>query len=292
METFRTPEERFQELPDFPYEPRYREVDGLQLAHLDEGSAEPVVFIHGEPTWSFLWRKVIPPVREAGFRCIAPDLVGFGRSDKPLDRGWYSYDRHTELAALLLEHLDLRDATLVLHDWGGPIGLRIAVERAERVSRLVLMDTGIWTGRQRMSNAWLAFRDFVERTEDLPISMLVRRACKTDPGDEVAAAYDAPFPDPDSKAGPRAFPALIPLEPDAPGARTGREVLEALGTDGRPKLVLWGDSDPILPIDRVGERVAERIGAPPPEPVSGASHFLQEDAGERIGRRIAEWLAG
>jgi haloalkane dehalogenase len=292
METFRTPEERFQELPDFPYEPRYREVDGLQLAHLDEGSGEPVVFIHGEPTWSFLWRKVIPPVREAGFRCIAPDLVGFGRSDKPLDRGWYSYDRHTKLAASLLEHLDLRDATLVLHDWGGPIGLRIAVERAERVSRLVLMDTGIWTGRQRMSDAWLAFRDFVERTEDLPISMLVRRACKTDPGDEVAAAYDAPFPDPDSKAGPRAFPALIPLEPDAPGARTGREVLEALGTDGRPKLVLWGDSDPILPIDRVGERVAERIGAPPPEPVSGASHFLQEDAGERIGRRIAEWLAG
>ena len=292
MKAFRTPDERFEGLPDFEYEPRYRERDGLRLAHLDEGEGEPVVLMHGEPTWSFLWRKVIPPVREAGFRCVAPDLAGFGRSDKPANRDWYSYDRHCELTASLFEDLDLRDATMVLHDWGGPIGLRVAVENPERVFRLVLMDTGVWTGEQRMSDAWLAFRDFVERTEDLPISMLVRRACKSDPGDEVAAAYDAPFPVPESKAGPRAFPALIPLERDAPGAAEGRRVLEALADDDRPKLVLWADSDPILPIDGVGRRFAERIGAPPPEPVSDASHFLQEDAGERIGRRIAQWLTG
>ena len=138
----------------------------------------------------------MPPLLEAGHRCIAPDLPGFGRSDKPTDLGWYSYDRHVEAVHHLLDELDVSDATFVIHDWGGPIGLRVAAESPERCARLVVMDTGIFSGRQRMSDAWVAFRDFVERTEDLPISMLVRGACATDPGDEVAAAYDAPFPSP------------------------------------------------------------------------------------------------
>src|SRR5580693_511495 len=141
----RTPEEALEDLPDFPFASRYRDVDGLRLAHLDEGAGSPVVFLHGEPTWSFLWRKVIPPVRDAGFRCVAPDLAGFGRSDKPVDISWYSYDRHVELTATLLEDLDLRGATMVVHDWGGPIGLRIAVEHAERIDRLVILDTGLAT---------------------------------------------------------------------------------------------------------------------------------------------------
>ncbi len=200
-DVFRTPDERFEGLPEFPFEPHYREVDGLRLAHLDEGEGRPVVFFHGEPTWSYLWRKVIPPVRDAGYRCIAPDYAGFGRSDKPTDLGWYSYDRHTQLMAGLLDDLDLREATAVVHDWGGPIGLRLAVEHPDWISRLVIMDSGLFTGEQRMSEAWLRFRDFVERTDDLPVSMLVRRACHTDPGDDVAAAYDAPFPTPESKAG-------------------------------------------------------------------------------------------
>ena len=136
-------------------------MDGLRLAHLDEGEGPPVIFFHGEPTWSFLWRKVIPPVRDAGFRCLAPDLAGFGRSDKPTDFDFYSYDRHTELAGTLLEDLDLRDATAVVHDWGGPIGLRLAVEHPERISRLVILDTGLFTGHQKMTDAWIAFRDFV-----------------------------------------------------------------------------------------------------------------------------------
>ncbi len=144
----RTPEERLEGLPDFPFEAHYREVDGLRLAHLDEGEGKPVIFMHGEPTWSFLWRKVIPPVRDAGFRCIAPDYAGFGRSDKPTDIGWYSYDRHVALAARLLEELDVRGATMVVHDWGGPIGLRLAVEHAERIDRLVITDSGIFTGNQ------------------------------------------------------------------------------------------------------------------------------------------------
>ncbi|HEV7562794.1 MAG TPA: alpha/beta fold hydrolase, partial [Solirubrobacterales bacterium] len=218
VEAIRTPEERLEGLPDYPFESRYREVDGLRLAHLDEGEGKPVVFFHGEPTWSYLWRKVIPPVRDAGFRCIAPDYAGFGRSDKPTDLGWYSYDRHVELMAQLLDELDLRDATVVVHDWGGPIGLRLAVEHPERVSRIVIMETGPFTGHQRMSDAWFAFRDFVRDNEDVPVGFLVRGGCKHDPGDEVIAAYDAPYIDGASKAGARAFPLILPTTPDAVGA--------------------------------------------------------------------------
>jgi haloalkane dehalogenase len=218
-QVYRTPEERFQGLPGFDLQARYREVGGLRMAHVEDGEGPPVVFLHGEPTWSFLWREVIPPVRDAGLRCVAPDLVGFGRSDKPTRQSWYSFDRHTELIASLFEDLDLRDTTLVLHDWGGPIGLRIAVEQPDRVTRLVAMDTGIFTGHQPMSDAWRRFADFVARSDDLPIGFMVRRGCARDPGDEVAAAYEAPFPEPAAKAGAKAFPALIPQRPDAPPAR-------------------------------------------------------------------------
>jgi haloalkane dehalogenase len=285
----RTPDETLEDLPDFPFASRYRQVDDLRVAHLDEGAGAPVVFLHGEPTWSFLWRKVIPPVRDAGFRCIAPDLAGFGRSDKPVDMGWYSYDRHVELTATLLEDLDLRGATMVVHDWGGPIGLRLAVEHAERIDRIVILDTGLATGYQKSTEAWLAFRDFVARTEDLPIGMLVRGACKLDPGDEVIAAYEAPFPDIPSKAGARAFPTLLPQTPDAPGAAAGRRTQEALREDRRPTLMLWGDSDPVLPLS-VGERFAASIGQPAPRTIEDAGHFLQEDQGPLIGRLIADWL--
>jgi haloalkane dehalogenase len=288
-DVFRTPEESLEGLPDFPFESSYVEIDGLRLAHLDEGEGRPVVFFHGEPTWSFLWRKVIPPVRDAGWRCIAPDYAGFGRSDKPTDLGWYSYDRHVELMARLLEELDVRDATAVVHDWGGPIGLRLAVEHPERFSRLVIMDTAPFTGHQQMSDAWLTFRDFVRRTEDLPVGFLVRGGCKNDPGDEVIAAYDAPYPGPESKAGARAFPLLVPTEPDAPGAVEGKRVADALREDDRPTLILWADSDPVLPFS-VGERLSERLNYPDPRPIENAGHFLQEDAGEEIGRVIAEWL--
>jgi haloalkane dehalogenase len=289
VESVRTPQDALRGLPDYPFVQQHRELDGLRLAHIDEGHGAPVIFMHGEPTWSFLWRKVIPPVRDAGFRCVAPDLAGFGGSDKPTDIGWYSYDRHSELAATLLEDLDLRGATIVVHDWGGPIGLRLAVEHAERIEQIVILDTGLFTGHQRMSDAWVAFHDFVERTEDLPIGFLVRGACKTDPGDEVIAAYDAPYPNAASKAGARAFPLMIPRTPDAPGAAAGQRVQEAMSRDGRPKLVLWADSDPILP-PHVGERFAEAVNAPAPRPIEDASHFLQEDQGPLIGGLIADWL--
>jgi haloalkane dehalogenase len=286
----RTPEERFEALPDFGFVPHYREAGGLRLAHVDEGDGAPVVFLHGEPTWSFLWRRVIPPLRDAGYRCIAPDLAGFGRSDKPVELGWYSYDRHTELVGGLLDDLDLRAATLVVHDWGGPIGLRLAVEQPERVGRVVAMNTGVPTGQQRMSDAWRTFAAFVERTEDLPVSLLVRRGCATDPGDEVAAAYDAPFAEPAAKAGARAFPRLVPQVPDAPGAETGRRVLAALREDRRPMLLLWGEEDPALPV-ALGEAFARTLGREPPRRIAGASHNQQGVKGAEVGAIIADWLA-
>jgi haloalkane dehalogenase len=285
----RTAEDRLEGLPDFPFAAHWTQFDGLRLAHLDEGGGRPVVFVHGEPTWSFLWRRVLVPVRDAGFRCIAPDLPGFGRSDKPVDLGWYSYDRHTEAVATLLEALDIRGATVVVHDWGGPIGLRLAVEHPERIDRIVALDTGLFTGHQPMTEAWIAFRDFVERTEDLPVGFLVRGACKHDPGDAVIAAYEAPFPDPPSKAGARAFPLILPTAPEMPGAAAGQRVLDALRQDSRPKLVLWADSDPVLPL-KTGERFAAAIGTEVAHVIADASHFLQEDAGTRIGELIADWL--
>jgi haloalkane dehalogenase len=283
-DAIRTPDELLDGLPDFPWEPRYRRVEDLRLAHVDEGDGAPVVMWHGEPTWSFLWRKVAAPVLEAGHRIVLPDLAGFGRSDKPMDQSWYTYDRHVAVAATLL------DATFVVHDWGGPIGLRLAVEHAERVKRLVILDTGLITGRQRMNDDWMAFKAFVERTEELPVSLLVRRGCHRDPGDEIAGAYDAPFPSEASKAGVRAFPAILPLSPDAPGAEAGRRVLDALRDDRRPTLMLWGEHDPVLPLS-TGERFAAAIGREPPRAIPDAAHFLQEDQGPQIGALITDWLS-
>jgi haloalkane dehalogenase len=288
-DAIRTPDQLLEGLPEFPFAPKYRQLDGLRLAHIDEGDGPPVVFFHGEPTWSFLWRKVIPPLRDAGYRCIAPDLAGFGRSDKPMDLDWYSYDKHTEMVAPLIEELDLHDATVVVHDWGGPIGLRLAVEHPDRIARLVVLDTGLFTGHQKMADAWRAFRDFVERTEDLPVGFLVRGGCKRDPGDEAIAAYDAPYPNAASKAGARAFPLMLPTSPESPGAAAGQRVLDALRYDTRPKLILWADSDPVLPLE-TGHRFAAAVGAEIDHVIQDASHFLQEDAGGEIGRLIAEWL--
>ena len=292
MDIFRTPDDRFADLPDFSWEPRYHDWDGLRLAYVDEGEGQPVVLFHGEPSWSFLYRKIISVLLEKGYRCIAPDLPGFGRSDKPVDFTWYSYDRHTAAAASIVEALDLRDAVFVVQDWGGPVGLRIGtLEAPERVSRFVAMDTGLFTGRQHMSNGWHAFRDFVDRTEDLPIGLLIKNACATDVPDDVIAAYEAPFPTRESKAGARAFPLMLPLSPDAPGAAEGQAVADALRVDERPVLLMWGDSDPALPLNPVGRTVqglfptAEELTV-----IHDGGHFLQEDQGHEIGALIADWL--
>src|SRR5579864_1974945 len=218
MDVFRTPDERFTDLPGFTFAPHYVEVDGLRMHHVDEGPAtsSPVVCFHGEPTWAFLYRKILPPLVAAGHRVICPDYAGFGRSDKPTDRSWYSYDRHVELMSALLETLDVRDVTVVVQDWGGPIGLRWAVEHAERVARLVILNTGLFSGR--VSRGFLAWRSFAERNPDLPIGFVIQSATSTELPPDVIAGYEAPFPTPESKAGAAQFPLLVPTDVDAPGA--------------------------------------------------------------------------
>ncbi|MCW3011895.1 MAG: alpha/beta fold hydrolase [Solirubrobacterales bacterium] len=289
---FRTPDERFAPLPGWEHEPHYLEHDGLRIAWVDAGPADgPVVWLqHGEPTWGVLWRKVVAPLVAAGFRCVVPDLVGFGRSDKPERIEDYTFDAHVGWMGALAEHLDVLGGTLVVHDWGGPIGMRLFVEQPERWARIAILDTGFFTGEQRMTDAWKAFRDFVERTEDLPVGSLVDGATATALAPEVLAAYEAPFPTPASKAGARAFPLILPTDPDAPGAAAGRAVRDAMVADRRPKLLLWADGDPIIPL-AAGRKMAELLGAPLEE-VAGASHFLQEDAGEHIGARLVHWLRG
>lgn len=291
MNVYRTPDERFRDLPGFPFDPHYLEQDGLRMHYVDESSGDPVLLLHGEPTWSYMYRKVIPRLAPVA-RVLAPDYFGFGRSDKPVDRGWYTYDRHFASIERLVKELDLRDLTVVVHDWGGPIGLRLAVERPERVQRLVITQTGVFAGRAP-SNEWLRFREMVRRVgTGFQAGRLVQLASVTELPDDVVAAYDAPYPVAESKTGALMFPELVPVEPDHPSAQRMLEVGDALRSWDRPTLIVFSDSDPIFS-PRVAERFAELIpGAEPAETLIGAGHFLQEDKGEELGARIAGWLSG
>ena len=288
MEAYRTPDERFEGLPGYPFEPHYVEQDGLRMHYLDEGEGPPVLLLHGEPTWSYLYRTVIPEL--GGTRAIAPDYFGFGRSDKPLRVGDYSYDFHFRSVERLADELDLRDATVVVQDWGGPIGLRLAVERPDRIGRLVIMNTGIGGGRPP-SEEWLRFRDWLRALGDEVVpGRLVALSAVQPIADEVVDAYSAPWPVPESKAAILAFPDLVPISPDHPDLPAHLAVKEGLARWDRPALVLFSDSDPIFS-PRVAERIAAHIpGALDPEIVEGAGHFLQEDQGELIGRRIASFV--
>lgn len=291
MDVFRTPDERFAGLPGYGFEPHYTEVGGLRMHHLDEGEGAPIVCFHGEPSWAYLYRKMLPVLVDDGHRVICPDLAGFGRSDKPTDRGWYSYDRHLEQVAGVLSALDLSGATVVVQDWGGPIGLRWAVENADRVDRLVIMNTGLFTGR--VSTGFLAWRDFAERNPDLPVGFVVQGATATELADDVVAAYEAPFPTPESKAGAAQFPLLVPTEEGAPGAAEMLAVMNALRGWEKPALVAFSDSDPVFPYPQAGEQFTEAIpGAGEQVRIEGASHFLQEDRGEQIAAAILDWMEG
>jgi haloalkane dehalogenase len=286
MDVFRTPDDRFEGLPGYGFEPHYVDVDGLRMNYVDEGgSGGTVVCFHGEPTWSYLYRKMIPPLVEAGHRVVCPEYAGFGRSDKPTERGWYTYDRHTELVSRLLAGLDLRDATVVVHDWGGPIGLRWAVENAERVARLVILNTGLFTGR--VSKGFMAWRDFAERNPDLPVGFIIQSATGTDLPDEITSAYEAPWPTAESKAGVAQFPLIVPLSEDDAGAAEMRAVMDELSRWAKPALVAFSDSDPVFPYPRSGQVFCDLIpGAGEQVKIEGAAHFLQEDRGERIAEEI------
>jgi haloalkane dehalogenase len=276
-------------LRDIPYAPRYLEQDGLRMHYLDEGEGEPVLCLHGEPTWSFLYRKMIPGLGAVA-RVVAPDYFGFGRSDKPTDVGWYTFDRHCASIRRLVEELDLRGLTLVVQDWGGPIGLRLAVEQPDRVERLVILNTGIGGGRPP-SESWLRFRAVVRAAGgDFQPGRLIRTAAVRGLADAVAAAYDAPFPTAKSKAGVIAFPEQVPTELEHPNTAPLMAIREALASWEKPALVLFGDSDPIFRPE-VADAIARWIpGALPAELVEDAGHFVQEDAGEEVAARIVEFL--
>jgi haloalkane dehalogenase len=286
-DVYRTPDERFEGLPGYDYEPHWHDADGLRLHYVDEGSGDPVVCFHGEPTWAYLYRHMLPVLTAAGKRVVCPDYPGFGRSDKPTERGWYSYDRHVEHVSALLEALDLRDATVVVQDWGGPIGLRWAVEHADRVAGLVILNTGLFTGR--VSKGFMAWRDFAERNPDLPVGFVLQSATTTELPDEVLAAYEAPFPNAESKAGAAQFPLLVPTSDEAEGAAAMRSVADELSRWKGPALVAFSDSDPVFPYPRAGQFFCDLIpGAGEQVRIEGAAHFLQEDRGAAIAERIVD----
>ncbi len=295
MDVHRTPDERFEGLPDFPFEPHYADVDGLRVHHLDEGppDAEPILLLHGEPTWSYVYRRMLPMLVGAGYRCVAPDYVGFGRSDKPTDLGAYTYDLHVRTIIELVKMLDLSSITLVVQDWGGPIGFRFAVEHPERMARLVMLNTGIVAPSDRWPTpAFLRWRAFAERAGlDLPIGFVIQSATATDPPPEVLAAYEAPFDTRQSKAGAAVFPLLVPLTMDDPGAKEMLETRDALSRWDKPAFVCFGDADPIFPPKAAASLARLVPTAGEAELVTGASHFVQEDRGEEVARRILAFLA-
>jgi haloalkane dehalogenase len=291
MDVFRTPDERFATLPGYDFEPHYTELDGLRLHYVDEGEGEPVVCFHGEPTWSYLYRKMLPPLVASGRRVICPDYAGFGRSDKPTDQDWYTYDRHVDLVTRLLAELDVQGVTAVVQDWGGPIGLRWAVENPERVARLVILNTGLFTGR--VSKGFMAWRDFAERNPDLPVGMVVGGATASHVPGDVVAAYEAPFPTPESKAGAAQFPLIVPTSEEMAGATEMRAVSDALSRWDKPALVAFSDSDPVFPFPRSGEVFAELIPTAGEQVrIEGAAHFLQEDRGQEIADEMIRFMSG
>jgi haloalkane dehalogenase len=300
MEVLRTPDERFSAVPDFPYEPRYVEVDSgdggaLRVAYVEAGplDGETVLLLHGEPSWSFLYRRMIPVLTAAGLRVVAPDLVGFGRSDKPAAQDDHSYARHVEwLRSALFDRLGLRDVTLVCQDWGGLLGLRLVAEHPGRFARVVAANTGLPTGDHPMSEAFLAWQRFATTAPRFDVGRVVANGTATDLPPEVVAGYDAPFPDDSYKAGARVFPALVPTAPDDPAAGANRAAWASLRSFDRPFLTAFSDGDPITGGgDRVFQKLVPGAAGQPHVTLAGGGHFLQEDVGPELARVVADLVA-
>jgi haloalkane dehalogenase len=304
VKALRTPEERFAGVPGFGYEPRYADVgdpgEPLRMAYVEAlppggaggADAPVVVLLHGEPTWSFLYRTILPVLAAAGLRAVAPDLVGFGRSDKPASPGDHSYARHVEWTRrLLFDALGLRDVTLVGQDWGGLIGLRLVAEHPERFARVVASNTGLPTGETRMPAVWQRFRDVVASAPQLQVSRLVAAGCRAPLDDGALAAYDAPFPSEEFMAGPRVMPKLVPDRPDDPGGLANRAAWASLSRFERPLLCAFTDGDPITAgADRpLRERVPGARGQAHVT-IEGGGHFVQEDRGEQLARVVVEFV--
>src|SRR5579859_236288 len=292
MDVYRTPDARFKQLPGYPFKPHYAEIDGMRMHYLDEGHGDPILLLHGEPDWSYLYRKMVPPLATA-FRVIAPDYFGFGRSDKPTEIGWYTYDRHVDSIKALIEKLDLHGITVVVQDWGGPIGLRVATEMPERFARLVVLNTGLMSpGEGWPSEGFMNWRNFAERVGlDMPVAKVMQSSCATELDEKTLAAYEAPFPTRESKAGVAAFPLLVPIHDGDPGADSMARVKDFLAGWNVPAIVIFSDGDPVFRPE-VGHRFAKMLpGAHDyAEIIEGASHMLQEDKGEDIASRILDWV--
>ncbi len=293
MELLRTPDERFQNLAGYPFAPHYLSVDGIRMHYLDEGKpdAEIVLLLHGEPTWSYLYRKMIPLLTSAGYRVIAPDLIGFGRSDKPAHREDYTYQRHVDWITGFLVGLDLHGVSLVCQDWGGLIGLRVAAEQEERFARIVAANTGLPTGDEPPNPAFLAWLQYSQTTPNLDIGSVVSAGCVVYPSSEVYAAYNAPFPDERHTMGSRQFPLLVPISPDNPATEPNRRAWQVLTRWEKPFLTAFSDSDPITQDgDTLLQQRIPGAKGQPHTTIRGAGHFLQEDKGEEFARVIVNFL--
>lgn len=302
MDVLRTPDERFADLADFPYEPKYAEVpdpdstDGgtLRMAYVDHaagehGDGEPVLLLHGEPTWSYLYRKMIPILADAGMRVIAPDLVGFGRSDKPTRIEDHTYARHVEwLRALAFDVLDLRELTLVGQDWGGLLGLRLVAEHPDRFKRYVAANTGLPTGDHNMPEIWWQFRNAITSAKEIDIARFVQSGCQHELTQQEKDAYDAPFPDESYKAAARAMPPLVPTRPDDPASDANRKAWKTLTELDRPALIAFSDGDPIT--GAMGPILRKALPRTSEHPIPGAGHFLQDDRGPELAQAIVEFV--
>lgn len=300
MQTVRTTDDRFANLPEWPYEPAYTEVHQghvpLRIAHVDTGphdASNVLLCMHGEPSWSYLYRKMIPHFVKAGHRVIAPDLVGFGRSDKPTSVSDYTYERHVTWMSDWLVANDLRHLTLVCQDWGGLIGLRLLAAYPDRFNRLVVANTFLPVGDRPPSDAFMAWRKYSQEVPVFNVGRIVEGGCARRPlSAEVVAAYDAPFPDDTYKAGARAFPALVPISLDDPSSQANQAAWEVLEQFDKPVLTAFSDSDAIT---RGGDRAfQERVPGTKGQPhttIVNAGHFLQEDAGEDLASVVNEFIA-
>ncbi|WP_370946048.1 haloalkane dehalogenase [Amycolatopsis sp. cg5] len=292
MKLLRTPDDRFTDLTDFPYDPHYVDLsDGVRVAYVEAGEGPPVLLLHGEPSWSYLYRTMIPVLADAGFRAIAPDLVGFGRSDKPVSKDDHSYARHVGwMRELAFDVLDLRDVTLVGQDWGGLIGLRLVAENADRFAAVVAANTGLPTGDTRMPDVWWAFREAVEKAPVLDIGRFVQSGCRTKLAPEVLAAYNAPFPNETYKSGPRAMPGLVPNSPDDPATEANRAAWATLTKLDLPFLCAFSDSDPITgPMSPILQRTMAGAAGLEHPVIANAGHFLQEDAGVALAEAVVRF---
>jgi haloalkane dehalogenase len=300
MKILRTPDNRFENLPDYPFKPNYLNVPDyeggeLRIHYVDAGpsKADPVLLMHGEPSWSYLYRKMIPIIVNAGFRAIAPDLVGFGRSDKPADRKDYTYQRHVDWMQALLDKLDLQRITLVCQDWGGLIGLRLVAQNLARFSRVVVANTGLPTGDNPISDAFLSWRKYSQEISEFKVGGIIAISNPKDPlSDDIIAAYDAPFPDDTYKEGARIFPSLVPITPDDPASNANREAWKVLSRFEKPFVTMFSDGDPIT---RGGEGIFQKLvpGAKgqPHTIIKGGGHFLQENKGEEFARAVVDFIS-